>query len=181
MARRGDGIYLRLATASGERNEPTSLLASPSSGYRGPIQHHVAVRLVLAPADAVALPAVSGRLPGSFAQRPVPPLRLPPGRMTTLRHCSSSRTRREPKTMPRAPSRGSTRSEAARALVVGAERECPGCGTPLTDQQRACSGRCRVKLRRQRKADELRVLVQAAQQAIEALERTLSDTTRGGQ
>jgi predicted nucleic acid-binding Zn ribbon protein len=75
----------------------------------------------------------------------------------------------------------SSRSEAARALVVGSERECPGCGTPLAGRQRAGSGKCRARVSRQRKAtarqhrdDELRVLALAARQAIEALERRLA-------
>lgn len=74
-------------------------------------------------------------------------------------------------------------SSNARALVAGSKRECLGCGKPLTDRQKgACSGRCRAKLSRQRKAtshqhrdDELRVLARAARQAIEALERRLGD------
>jgi len=48
---------------------------------------------------------------------------------------------------------------------------------PLAGQQKACSGKCRARLSRQRKADELRVLALAARQAIEALERRLEDPT----
>jgi predicted nucleic acid-binding Zn ribbon protein len=77
-----------------------------------------------------------------------------------------------------------TRSEAARALLAGSERECPGCGKPLAGRQRACSGKCRAKLSRERSAaahqhrdDELHVLVLAARQAIETLERRLADPT----
>jgi len=85
---------------------------------------------------------------------------------------------------------GSPRSEAARALVAASERECPGCGKTLTGRQKACSGKCRAKLSRQRKTEarqhrneELRVLVRraeqdlrAARQAIEALERRLGES-----
>jgi predicted nucleic acid-binding Zn ribbon protein len=77
--------------------------------------------------------------------------------------------------MPLRVRRPNPRSEAARALLAGAERECPGCGKPLTDRQRACSGRCRAKLSRARRGDELRVLALAARQAIEALERRLNE------
>lgn len=79
--------------------------------------------------------------------------------------------------MPQADSMPEPRSEAARALVAGSGGECPGCGMPLAGQQKACSGKCRARLSRQRKADELRVLALAARQAIEALERRLEDPT----
>jgi len=52
----------------------------------------------------------------------------------------------------------------------------PGCGNPLFGRQRACSGKCRAKLSRQRKADELRVLARAARQEIEALEQRSEDS-----
>jgi predicted nucleic acid-binding Zn ribbon protein len=69
------------------------------------------------------------------------------------------------------------RPEAARALVAGSERECPGCGNPLAGQQKACSGKCRAKLSRQRKADELRALIAAGRQVLDALEQRLGDPT----
>jgi hypothetical protein len=50
---------------------------------------------------------------------------------------------------------GITHSEAARALLAGSGRQCPGCGKPLTDRQRACSGRCRATLSHRRKSNEL--------------------------
>ena len=79
--------------------------------------------------------------------------------------------------MPRDSSRAPMRAETARALVAGVRRQCPGCGQALTARQRACSGRCRAKLSRQRKADELRVLALAARQALEALEQRLENRT----
>jgi hypothetical protein len=66
-------------------------------------------------------------------------------------------------------------SPTARALGAGAERQCPGCGKPLAGAQKACSGRCRARLSRARRLDELRGLALAARQAIEALERRLAD------
>jgi predicted nucleic acid-binding Zn ribbon protein len=63
----------------------------------------------------------------------------------------------------------------ARALPVDAGRQCPACAKPLSGRQRACSGKCRAKLSRQRKTDELRVLARAARLALEALERRLAE------
>jgi predicted nucleic acid-binding Zn ribbon protein len=58
--------------------------------------------------------------------------------------------------------------EAARALVAGARRECPGCGKPLQGRQKtACSGRCRAKLSRQHRVQEVRECLLAARQAID--------------
>ena len=75
--------------------------------------------------------------------------------------------------MLRAGSTPIPRSKAARALLAGAEAQCPSCGEPLIGRRKVCSGKCRAKLSRERKADELRALVLAARQAIEALERRL--------
>lgn len=53
------------------------------------------------------------------------------------------------------PSPPEPRPEAARALLVGSQRDtrpvCPGCGAPLSGRQRACSGRCRARLSRLRR------------------------------
>lgn len=56
--------------------------------------------------------------------------------------------------------------EAARALVVGS---CPACGERLSGRQRACSGKCRAVLSRQRQEQarrerdaEVRGLLEAA-------------------
>jgi predicted nucleic acid-binding Zn ribbon protein len=65
----------------------------------------------------------------------------------------------------------------ARAPLGQPGRECPGCGQPLSGRQQACSGKCRAKLSRDRRRDELRVLALAARQAIETLERRLADPT----
>jgi hypothetical protein len=67
--------------------------------------------------------------------------------------------------------------ETARALV----RTCPGSGAPLTGrQQAACSGKCRAKVSRERRArnqdgrdEKLRRLLAAARANLEAAERML--------
>jgi predicted nucleic acid-binding Zn ribbon protein len=74
-----------------------------------------------------------------------------------------------PDTMPSLPT--------ARALLTASGRQCPACSRPLTGRQQACSGKCRATLSRERKADELRVLVLAVKQAAEALGRVLENRT----
>ena len=44
-------------------------------------------------------------------------------------------------------------SAAARAPVVGSSRPCPGCGGILPEGRKACSGKCRAALSRQRRAE----------------------------
>jgi hypothetical protein len=78
------------------------------------------------------------------------------------------------------------RSKGVRTLpqasLVGS---CPACRErPLQGRQTVCSAACRRIRSRQREAegrqhrdDELRVLAQAARQALEALERRLADPT----
>jgi predicted nucleic acid-binding Zn ribbon protein len=65
----------------------------------------------------------------------------------------------------------------ARAPLAGSGRQCPACATPLAGRQKACSGKCRAKLSRERKADELRVLLAAMRQVCDAFERRLADPT----
>ena len=67
--------------------------------------------------------------------------------------------------------------EGARAPVAGPGRECPGCGAPLTERQKVCSGKCRAKLSRQRKADELRSLLLNARPALDAAIAAVSNPT----
>jgi predicted nucleic acid-binding Zn ribbon protein len=66
--------------------------------------------------------------------------------------------------------------EAARALVGGSlvdsgDRRCPVCQKPLRPRQRACSGRCRAEISRQRK-DQAR---QARERQIQTLLRAALD------
>jgi len=57
---------------------------------------------------------------------------------------------------------------------------CPICQhTPLKPRQTACSGKCRAarwRQRRQQRDDEVRALVQAGRQVLDALERRLEDS-----
>src|SRR6266508_3827712 len=69
--------------------------------------------------------------------------------------------------------------EAARALVTGARRECRGCGKPLQGRQKtACSGRCRAKLSRQHREQEVRGCLLVARQAIDLALETIPERGR---
>jgi predicted nucleic acid-binding Zn ribbon protein len=69
-----------------------------------------------------------------------------------------------------------------RAPGAGSERQCPACGAPLTGAQRACSGRCRAILSRQRREQarrdleqELRGCLLVAREAIDLALETVPD------
>jgi pyruvate/2-oxoglutarate dehydrogenase complex dihydrolipoamide acyltransferase (E2) component len=97
---------------------------------------------------------------------------------------AGDRAREQPETVSLRLSRREAPGESARAPVAASQRRCRACGKPLTPRQRgACSAKCRATLSRRRKAtahqqrdDELRELVAALRQALEALERRLADS-----
>jgi predicted nucleic acid-binding Zn ribbon protein len=70
--------------------------------------------------------------------------------------------------------------ETARALLGASQqatRQCPapGCGRPLTSRQRACSGRCRAALSRQRREEARAADIHEVRAILEAALRRLDD------
>ena len=56
---------------------------------------------------------------------------------------------------------------------------CPVCGGPRRARRATCSDKCRAahwRQRRQQRDDELRGLIQAGRQVLDALERRLEDS-----
>jgi hypothetical protein len=55
----------------------------------------------------------------------------------------------------------------------------PGCGTPLQGRQKAaCSGRCRARLSRQHRLQQIRLCLLAARQAIDLALDTIPERSR---
>jgi predicted nucleic acid-binding Zn ribbon protein len=67
--------------------------------------------------------------------------------------------------------------QPARAPTEGILVSCPACGAPLKEGQKACSGKCRATLSRQRKEQAVAERDATIQAHAEAILRLLGDQT----